>query len=165
MMPITCGACGVAYSPSVARCPICRGYETPVVYLRTWAEAEAERQLSDDISVDDVLTMLVTNCFAEQDAVRKIQAIQKRLRRQKRVEGTRRCLLSAGMLVLGLFVIAAAVAAGPRLHSLFLFVIGGLVVASSLTAFVNGLLAVLAGRDDLIVADALPGTKSKEITA
>lgn len=120
MMPISCGACGVAYSPSVARCPICSGYETPAVYRRTWAEAEAERQLSDNISVVDVLTMLVTNCFSEEDAVGKIQAIQRRLRRQKRSEGTRRCLLSTGMLVLGIFVIAAAVAAGPKLHSLVL---------------------------------------------
>lgn len=162
-MPITCGACGVAYSPSVARCPICNGYETPAVCRRTWAEAEAERQLSDNFSVVDVLTMLVTNCFDEEDAVGEIQAIQRRLRRQKRSEGTRRCLLSTGMLVLGIFVIAA-VAAGPKLHSLVLFVVGGLVVASSLTAFVNGFLAVLSGRDDLIVADAIPGTTSKEIT-
>ena len=161
-MPITCGACGVVYGASAPKCPICGKYETPTVYLRTWAEAEAERQLTDSIPADEVFRMLVAKSFSEQDAERKIQAIQNRVRKKIRAEGMRRCLLSAGMLLLGLFVISAAIFT-PRIY-LFLLFAGGAIALSSLTAFVNGFWAMLAGRDDLFVSNELPGTKRKEIT-
>lgn len=162
-MPITCGACGIVYSPSAPKCPICGKYDTPIVYLRTWAETEAERQLTDSISADEVFRMLVAKSFSEQDAERKIQAIQSRVRKKIRAEGRRRCLLAAGVLLLGLFVISAALFSA-RIHSVFLLGAGGAIALSSPTALVNGIWAMLSGRDDLFVADELPGTKHKELT-
>ncbi|MFO0979634.1 MAG: hypothetical protein U0996_24760 [Planctomycetaceae bacterium] len=151
MMPIQCDACGIAYTPSAPKCPVCGKHDTPAAALRAWAEEEAERQLTDRVPADEVLRMMIAKSFPEHDAMQKLQEIQGRVRKKIRGEGRRRCLLASAILLLGLTIFLGGLYGG----SLRLIIFGASLALLSLTAFLNGLWAMLAGRDDLFVADDL----------
>ncbi len=159
MKLITCDACGIAYTPSAPKCPVCGKHDTPAVALRAWAEEEAERQLTDRVPADEVLRMMIAKSFPEHDAMQKLQEIQGQVRKKIRGEGRRRCLLASAILLLGL----SGLLTGLLGRKVLVIVAGGAISLTSLTAFVNGLWAMLAGRDDLFVADDLPGSKRTEI--
>lgn len=131
------------------RCPRCGDYDTPVEMLRSWAAEEANRLVAEPVDTKSIVSMLTSYGFDAIEAEALVEGAKSQLRKQNRADGIRRCSWSFCLMVISGVILAASF---PRPSGGAIFT-GVTLLLVSCTAFINGLLAILTGRDGLFTPD------------